>query len=439
MIKNYLRNLATASLLFALCTGCGTARKISGWAKEDILNDPALVNAHVGLSVLDPKTNKFLYNYQGDKYFVPASNTKIVSCYASMKFLGDSLPGALVAETADTLFLFPTGDPTLLHADFPTHPVLELMKKTTKPIAISTDGWDDERWGNGWSWNDYQYYYMPERSLMPLYGNIITLRNRIAQLSVVPSYFKEGIATETGIKTTDFPTRISRGISNNDFRISGSDSAEDFTETPFVTSDMLTLQLLADTLNKPVFLTHRKKDEFSKIDTVRSQPVDLFLKNLMYRSDNFYAEQTLLMISNMMFGKMSDRLVIDTLLKTALSDLPQAPSWADGSGLSRYNLFTPQDFVTILKKMQQEFGIERMKKIFATGGSGTISSYYKQDSGYVYAKTGTLTGVVALSGFIITRKDRLLLFSTLVNNHKSTVTQVRSAVEKFILHLRRNY
>ena len=49
----------------------------------------------------------------------------------------------------------------------------------------------------------------------------------------------------------------------------------------------------------------------------------------------------------------------------------------DGSGLSRYNLFTPQDFVTILNKMKNEFGMERIKNIFPTGGAGTISSYYK--------------------------------------------------------------
>ena len=61
---------------------------------------------------------------------------------------------------------------------------------------------------------------------------------------------------------------------------------------------------------------------------------------------------------------MNDEKIIDTLLKTDFKDLPQKPRWVDGSGLSRYNLFTPQDFVAILNKMKNEFGMERIKVIF---------------------------------------------------------------------------
>ena len=80
--------------------------------------------------------------------------------------------------------------------------------------------------------------------------------------------------------------------------------------------------------------------------------------------------------------------------------------------------------------------MERVKTIFPTGGEGTISSYYKAGSGYIYAKTGTLSGVVALSGFLYTKKGKLLIFSTLVNNHQASSTEVRRAVERFIESLR---
>ena len=89
--------------------------------------------------------------------------------------------------------------------------------------------------------------------------------------------------------------------------------------------------------------------------------------------------------------------------------------------------------------MQKEFGMERIKDVFPTGGEGTISSYYKADSGYIFAKTGTLSGVVALSGYLITRKNKLLIFSILVNNHQASATDIRKAIEKFVHGIRVNY
>ena len=69
----------------SILLSCSLAHKIGHWARKDVINDSALKTAHVGISVFDPATARFLYNYQGDKYFVPASNTKLPTCYAAMK------------------------------------------------------------------------------------------------------------------------------------------------------------------------------------------------------------------------------------------------------------------------------------------------------------------------------------------------------------------
>ncbi|HUR65012.1 MAG TPA: D-alanyl-D-alanine carboxypeptidase [Chitinophagaceae bacterium] len=215
---------------------------------------------------------------------------------------------------------------------------------------------------------------------------------------------------------------------------------------PFSTSIETINHLLQDTIAKEVisennYLAYDQNpgNEIKDFKIIHSQPTDSLLKPMMHRSDNFFAEQTLLMVSNEILGVMNDNKIIDTLLKTDFEDLPQKPRWADGSGLSRYNLFTPQDFVFILNKMKNEFGMDRLKVIFATGGEGTISSYYKADSGYIYGKTGTLSGVVAFSGFLYTKKGKLLIFSTLVNNHQAAATDVRRAIEKFLQGVRSRY
>jgi D-alanyl-D-alanine carboxypeptidase/D-alanyl-D-alanine-endopeptidase (penicillin-binding protein 4) len=160
---------------------------------------------------------------------------------------------------------------------------------------------------------------------------------------------------------------------------------------------------------------------------------------MMHRSDNFYAEQTLLMASNEHIGFMNDEKIIDTILNTDLKDIPQLPKWVDGSGLSRYNLFTPQSFVYILNKLKNEFGLERLKNILPTGGEGTLGAYYKKDAGFIFAKTGTLSNHCALSGFIITKKNKLLIFSVLNNHYQTGATPVRKAVEKFLEGLREKY
>jgi D-alanyl-D-alanine carboxypeptidase/D-alanyl-D-alanine-endopeptidase (penicillin-binding protein 4) len=81
----------------------------------------------------------------------------------------------------------------------------------------------------------------------------------------------------------------------------------------------------------------------------------------------------------------------------------------------------------------------RVQNILATGNEGTLSNYYVAEKGFIYAKTGTLSGVVAVSGFLYTKKNKLLIFSVLVNNHQASATAVRRAVERFIEGIRERY
>src|SRR5688572_26367942 len=99
-------------LLFILVSSCSSARFISRSAKT-LRGDAVLKQAHVGILLYDAEKEKDIYRYQSDKYFVPASNAKIFTLYAALKYLGDSIPGLRFRETADSFFIMPTGDPTL--------------------------------------------------------------------------------------------------------------------------------------------------------------------------------------------------------------------------------------------------------------------------------------------------------------------------------------
>ncbi len=440
-------------------SSCSLQKQISKSANEDVLTNKALTTAHVGISIYDPAENKYWYNYNGDKYFVPASNTKIPTCYAAMKYLGDSLVGLQYAEDRQymSLVIKPSGDPTFLHPDFPNQPVYDFLKKSKGWISIVSDHWKEEGLGSGWSWNDYDEYYMCERSFMPVYGNAIRFTRSGKGARVIPYTKDIGISTfdltddklsflDTSIRhyyIDSLPDRyyVKRAKDRNLFLLMRSESKFSSQTVPFIPADSVIISFLKDTLKQARFgnYTGDMPVSIKNLRAIHSQPTDSLLKPMMHRSDNFFAEQSLLMVSNERLGVMNDEKIIDTLLKTDFKDLPQKPRWVDGSGLSRYNLFTPQDFVTILNKMKNEFGMERIKVILPTGGEGTISSYYKADSGYIYGKTGTLSGVVAFSGFLYTKKGKLLIFSTLINNHQASATDVRKAIEKFLQGIRNKY
>jgi D-alanyl-D-alanine carboxypeptidase/D-alanyl-D-alanine-endopeptidase (penicillin-binding protein 4) len=429
-----MRKTLFLTIIISFLISCSSIRKM---ARRDLLSDSTLRAAHVGISIYDPATGKYLYNHQGDKYFVPASNTKIATCYAAMKYLGDSLPGLKVMEYGDSLVLEATGDPTFMHPGFHNQPVLEFLRKMSKPAWLGASAWKANAYGSGWSWGDYESDYMAERSAFPIYGNTASFSGRMNDVRVQPSTFRPMLRFAQP-SDSGFVNDVGRLFHSNQFTYRATGKAPAVLNVPFITSDALTYYLLTDTIKNlplkrlPEFTQPRTPQPATRTYIVRSQPTDSLLKPMMHRSDNFFAEQSLLMASHELLGVMSDSRMIDTILKTDFRDLPQRPRWADGSGLSRYNLFTPQDFVAILNKIKNEFGMERVKEVFATGGEGTLSNFYKADSGFFYAKTGTLSGVVALSGYMYTRGNRLLLFSVLVNNHQSSAVQIRRAVERFL-------
>jgi D-alanyl-D-alanine carboxypeptidase/D-alanyl-D-alanine-endopeptidase (penicillin-binding protein 4) len=416
----------------ALLSSCSISRQISKQANKILLNDSAISTGHIGISIYEPATGKYWYNYDATKYFVPASNTKLFSLYAGMKYLGDSLVGIRYEIDKDSIVrIQPTGDPTFLHPEFINQPVYNFLK-SSKWISFTNRLFADNFMGMGWAWDDYKESYLVQRSNFPIYGNLINIKKVGNSVSVTPSSQPFIIPEYTNLQNG---FDVQKKWDDNLIIITAGTNQRLF--VPFTPNSMDIIEMLKDTLHLPVM---PDLDFYGKLkNVIHTQPVDSLFKPMMHRSDNFYAEQTLLMASNEHIGFMNDEKIIDTILNTDLNDIPQRPKWVDGSGLSRYNLFTPQSFVYILNKLKNEFGLERLKNILPTGGEGTLSAYYKKDAGFIFAKTGTLSNHCALSGFIITKKNKLLIFSVLNNHYQTNATPVRKAVEKFLEGLREKY
>ena len=427
-------------------SSCSVSKRISRQADHLLLKDPAISQGHIGISIFDPSTGKYVYNHNADKYFIPASNTKLFSWYAGMKYLGDSLVAARITEFDKKLFIAGAGDPTTLHPSFKNQPLYDFLSKSNKTIWGVQKQFKAAPLGMGWAWDDYNASYMNERSEFPVFGNVVVFSGQKESVRYFPtapvSFPANKIYSNNGGK--GFIDEVLRDRMSNSFTLYINANEKKNVVVPFITSTALAFKILEDTLHKRIVSPEQVVPEqglYEKVSqyVIRSQPADSLFQPMMHNSDNFFAEQTLLMASNEFLGYMSDRDMIDTILKTSLKDIPHYPKWVDGSGLSRYNLFTPQDFVWLLNKTKNEFSWERIKNTLPTGGEGTLSSYYKTEAGFIYAKTGTLSNNCALSGYLITKKNKMLIFSVLVNNYPGGATPVRRAVEKFIKQLRERY
>lgn len=417
--------------LFTLFLLLSTAACSVRQAQKTLLADPALKGAHVGVAVYNNSKEKWVDRHLSDLYYTPASNTKILSTYLGMRFLGDSIPGWKMAENKDSIFLLPLGDPSFLHPDFAYQPIADLIRQTKKQVVLCFPDKADAfaMYGKGWSWDDYAEDYQPERNRLNIYGNVLTVTKSKNGVNFQPSLFTKN---QTAPKEY---TQWSREKLSNQFFATGRTIKDTLQQIPFITDTTYALAkaLLEDTLRPAFPIAIQKSWHQTNGRIVKTVATDSLLKIMMHRSDNFFAEQVFLMASEQVLGTINEDAFIDTILKSDFSFFPQAIQWADGSGLSRFNLNTPENYVALLKKMETDFSIKRIKGIFAQGGKTSLAAYYKNIPGELYAKTGTLGNQVALSGYIITNKGTRLLFSVLVANHISpSSSPVRKAVEAYL-------
>ena len=165
------------ALLIAL-SSCSVSKQIAKQANTILLSDTAISQGHIGISIYEPATGKYWYNYDATKYFVPASNTKLFTLYAGMKYLGDSLVGLRYQREKNILVIIPTGDPTFLNDEFKTQRVFDFLANE-KYVLLAEEAtetiWRSQPYGKGWAWDDFNESYMTERSCFPIYDNLVRI------------------------------------------------------------------------------------------------------------------------------------------------------------------------------------------------------------------------------------------------------------------------
>lgn len=406
-----------------LITGCSSIKKNI----HSEIADRNLQNSFHGLVIIDANSQKEIYNLNGNKYFTPASNTKIVTFYTGLNLLPKHIPTLNYIVSKDTVYVEGTGDPSWLHPYFMDSTAIDWLKNQ-KTIALYTQNHDERRYGPGWAWEDYDTYFSPEKSTLPLYGNVVTISNP-SELNVSPEIFKN--------RTFSKDTTIRREEFQNRFYIAPTEN--DTLEVPYITHDSLTKKLLEKVIGKQIVLTSHFPD--GEKQTLYGMETDSIYKRMLLKSDNFLAEQLLLAASGMVSDTLSTATAIEYMLDNQLNDLEQKPRWVDGSGLSRYNLFTPKSFVQILEKLYREIPEERLFSLFPMWGPNSTVEQWEDPTTepFLFAKSGSVGNNYNLSGYVRTKSGKLLIFSFMNNHFRIPSKEIRQTMYETLKSLYENY
>ena len=415
----YLKNIYKYLLIVLVTSNVHSQiikeKKLKKWIEEI----PAFDKAHVAIRVED-EVNIYA-DYNGSKYMTPASNTKLFTFLAAIQTF-DSLPALEYKTVNDSLIKFrSTGYPLLLHPFYPDTLLLDFLSQNkTWKYSVSNNKLDPL--GAGWMWDDYMYYYSSEKSVFPIYGNSV---KAIKGKGLVPHF-------ELQIDTSH--NSLERDLSNNKFYSNPKKwEIKDTLYRPFVTSDSLFIKLLSRATNNVIIL--EKSDGeilWDKLYTNYEKPL---YKALLHDSDNGIAESLLLMISKEIFDEFNTNKAINYFKNKWKGQLSDSLFWVDGSGVSRYNMFTPRTITSILKMITLEVSWSEIEELFPKSDDLKIPSPYSSLSG-VFAKTGSLRHNHNLSGYILKKNGEILFFSIMVNHYVDSKIEIQKGISQLIKNIK---
>ena len=422
-----MRSLIKILILVFVAVGCSSFEK-------SIKSLELKHQYNAGFYLINPANDKVLVDYRSDRYFTPASNTKVYTLYASQLVLPDSMPAFKYVQSDSTLQIWGLSDPVFLNPLLPQGNTYLFLTNAPK-ISLSLENFYADRFGPGWAWEDYQYYFAQERTAFPIYGNSVVFdRDSLSnELQIRPSIFRDSIIVQPAEKYA-----ITRSEYTNLFvwDTTACNSCE--RTRPLHFSNRTLVSLLEDTLKIPVSINTTPIPKEAK--TFYSIPTDSVLKVMMQESDNFLAEHLLLSVASQLTDSLSTEVGIKHITNKLNSFLPDSLVWRDGSGLSRYNLVTPRNMVALWDQLYKDMGEERLLNLISVGGkAGTLEHWFGAETPYIYGKTGTLSNVFCLSGFLFTKSGKRLIFSYTNNNYPTSSSVIKKEMELILREIYEKY
>jgi D-alanyl-D-alanine carboxypeptidase/D-alanyl-D-alanine-endopeptidase (penicillin-binding protein 4) len=491
---NTARGQQTGSGGGAATAGNPAAAAMPGSARfavraEQLVQTAPVDKGEWGLLVVDAATGETLYEKNAEKYFVPASNMKLLTTALALDTLRADYRFRTTIETngkleADgtlrgDLFFVGRGDPNLSNRKFPFDVKEEFdgppervlaemadavvargLKEITGDVAGDDSYFPRERYPDGWEIDDMVWEYGAAISAIVVDDNTVTLTltpgekaGELAQWVVEPGtseFLVKSEVTTVGAKEKG-DLRLTREPGSGVVTLTGTLPAKSAPRK-------MVLAIQEPAQHAAELLARLLGQRGVKVDgKVRAQ----------HEPDPAEATRTVLAEhlsirlgdSVKLVNKISQNLHTEVLLRTAArqrgrwTDPEDLPKFAqefyakagigpedvvqtDGSGLSRHDMVTPRAFVTLLLYAQKQswYG-EYYASLPVAGVDGTLNERMKDAgiAGRIHAKTGSVAHVRTLSGYAETAGGRRLIFSFLSNNENVKSHEVHDAIDGLCL------
>ncbi len=442
-----------------------------------LLTNPKLQGGITGVSIRNADTGKSVYSHMSDIRLRPASNMKLLTGAAALEVLGSDY--RFQTEVATTgkqkgstlqgdVYVVGKGDPTFLQSDLATF-AKELKQqgiKTVRGNLFADDTWyDDDRYSQDLNWSDEFNYVGAQVSALTLSPNadydtgtvIVEVKpgekaGEHPIVSLTPNTETSIIVNEANTIGKDGKKTISihREHGTNRIIVEGSipiGATNSRSWTAVWQPSELVLDVFRSALQKEGIqvlgkngLQRAAVPENAKVlATKKSMPLNEIYIPFMKLSNNGHAEMLVKEMGRVGKGEGSWNAGLAVMSETlaGLGIPKDTVLLRDGSGMSHKNLVSSETLTSLLVRAQEQTWYSAFRESLPLAGEsdrmvgGTLRNRLKGDStkGNVAAKTGSITGVSTLSGYVTTKKGTPLVFSIMVNNYiTGPVTQIEDAI-----------
>lgn len=485
--KQYRRGLLTLSLLL-LYVQAGVAQTDSTQIRlRHILKGPDAQQSFWSISVRD-STGRMLLSYEPGKLVRPASNLKLVTSAAVLDALGGdfryhtSLYGIGTLKDSvwkGDLLIRGAGDPSIdgtmydgdrfhVFREF-KHTLDSLGIREVEGDIIGNDSYlEQQPYPKGWSWDDLSYYYAVEINALSFNDNCVDLEvfadddvGETPHIQWFPfdtdyvDFVNEQMITP---RTTDYDEFYRRLLGTNTILLR-SRLPKGYYEKESLSVGNVPLYFI-DTFKKylerngirvhgSLVLDHQAHNweapSYKTLSTHISRPLRRLLWQVNKESDNFYTEMLLRTASAEKYETQGSTELGIKLVKDFAARMKADTSrfvMTDGSGMSTSTLITTADLSQLLQQMQQQPDFrDYFNSLSVAGTDGTFENRFRKSPirGHIQGKSGYISGVRSISGYMETMRQNTIIFSIITNHFADKTRKIDRIQEKILSLLYRTY